>query len=224
MSFSRSLKEKSRQVWEAGYNHPFVQELGMGTLDKEAFKFYLLQDYRYLLDYAKIFALGAAKAESEPIMARLTAAQYNILNCELNLHREYMRGFGITPDDIANAKQSLYNRAYAANMLAVAQTHGLAEIMATVFPCGWTYYDYACRLKDKYLAKLENNFFRSWIENYSSDSFAESFGWFYETLDELCDGKSSEELKRVEEIFARSVEFEYLFFDMAYKKEMGFEL
>ena len=44
MSFSRSLKQKAIKVWEDGYNHPFVQELGAGTLSKDKFKFYLLQD------------------------------------------------------------------------------------------------------------------------------------------------------------------------------------
>ena len=42
MSFSRGLKTKAAKVWEGCYNHPFVQELGKGTLDKEKFKFYLL--------------------------------------------------------------------------------------------------------------------------------------------------------------------------------------
>ena len=49
MSFSRSLKSKAAKVWEDGYKHPFVQGLGRGALDKEIFKFHLLQDYQYLL-------------------------------------------------------------------------------------------------------------------------------------------------------------------------------
>ena len=56
MSFSRGLKSKAEKVWEDGYNHPFVQEIGKGILDREKFKFYLLQDYLYLLQYAKVFA------------------------------------------------------------------------------------------------------------------------------------------------------------------------
>ena len=80
MSFSRGLKEKAIKVWEDGYNHPFVQELGQGTLDKKKFQFYLLQDYKYLLQYAKVFALAAVKTDSEELMIQLTDVQHNVLN------------------------------------------------------------------------------------------------------------------------------------------------
>jgi len=72
MSFSKNLKSKAVKVWEEGYNHPFVQELGMGVLDKEIFKFYLLQDYLYLLQYAKVFALAAVKSDTEELMTRFS--------------------------------------------------------------------------------------------------------------------------------------------------------
>jgi thiaminase/transcriptional activator TenA len=224
MSISRSLKEKAHTVWEDGYNHPFVQELGKGTLNKETFKFYLLQDYHYLLSYAKVFALGAVKADSEELMTRFAAIQHLIFNQELDMHRAYMKAFGVTKGEMESTKPSLYNQTYTANMLAVGQTGDLAELLATVFPCGWTYYDYACRLKGQYADRLEGNFFKSWIDNYSSKVFEDSFGWFYDTIDELCENKTAAQIKRVEDIFIRSVEFEYLFFDMSYKKEMGYRL
>jgi thiaminase/transcriptional activator TenA len=224
MSFSHSLKIKSGSVWEEGYNHPFVQELGQGVLNKKVFEFYLLQDFHYLLDYAKVFAIATVKSKTELQMSRFTSVQHSIFNHELNMHREYCRGFGLGEKEICEAKQSLYNRTYTANILAVAQTGDLAEIMAALFPCAWTYHDYAVRLKAQYADRLENNFFKSWIDIYSSEMFADSFGWFYDEIDELCRNKTQAELKSVEDIFVRSVEFEYLFFDMAYKQEMGYKL
>lgn len=224
MSFSRSLKERSLKVWEEGYNHPFVQELGKGTLSQDKFQFYLLQDYHYLLQYAKVFALAAVKSPNEELITRFTTIQYQTLTEELELHRQYMKEFGITEEDLNNTEVSLYNRTYTANMLAVGQTGDLAGVLATVFPCAWTYADYATRLKDEYANELEGNFFKSWIETYASAEFTESFEWFYDTLDELCENKSGAELKEVERIFVSSVEFEYLFWDMAYKKELSYLL
>lgn len=133
MSFSHSLKDRAAKVWEDGYRHPFLQELGRGTLDKEVFKFYLLQDYKYLLQYAKVFALGALKAESELLMIKFTAMQQSTL-VEMDLHRSYMADFGVTPEQMQEVKPSLFNRAYTANMLATGQAGGLAEIIAAVFP------------------------------------------------------------------------------------------
>ncbi len=223
MSFSRSLKEKAQEVWEAGYQHPFVQGLGEGTLEKSKFQFYLLQDYLYLLEYAKVFALGAVKAEGEEMLSRLTNIQHGIFE-EMDLHRSYMAEFGISKEQVATARQSLYNRTYTANMLAIGQTGELVHILATVFPCAWTYYDYACRLKAQYADKLENNFYKSWIESYSRPEFLESFEWFYDALDELVANKTKEEREKIAQIFISSVEFEYLFWDMAYKQEMSYKL
>lgn len=221
MSFSRGLKDKAAKVWEDGYQHPFVQELGRGTLDKDTFQFYLLQDYQYLLAYAKVFALGALKADTEYLMTQFTASQQSTL-AEMDMHRAYMAEFGVTAEQMQTVKPSLFNRSYTANMLTAGQLGGAAEIIATVFPCAWTYADYGKRLKSDYAERLDGNYYRSWIETYASDEFSASFEWMYDALDDLCQDKNAEALRRIEEIFVSSVEFEYLFWDMAYKREMSY--
>ena len=222
MSFSRGLKEKASNVWEAGYNHPFLQELGKGTLDKEKFKFYLLQDYLYLLQYAKVFAIAVVKSDTEELMARFSKSQYFTLTHEMNVHREYMAGFGVTEEEIHFVKPSLYNSAYTANMIATGQTGGLAEVLAAVFPCAWTYADYAKRLKEQHAGTLKGNFYKSWIESYASEDFSDSFQWFYGALDNLVANMSEAQRKKIEDVFISSVEFEYLFWDMSYKQQMSY--
>jgi len=222
MSFSRGLKAKAAKVWEDGYNHPFVQGLGEGTLDKEKFKFYLLQDYLYLLQYAKVFATAAIKSDTEELMTGFTKSQYFILANEMDVHRKYMADFGITPAEVASVKSSLFNRSYTANMLSYGLTGGLAEVLSAVFPCAWTYADYGKRLKQQYADKLESNFYKAWIETYASDEFSDSFEWFYPALDALVENMSDDGRKNIEDIFVSSVEFEYLFWDMAYNCQMSY--
>jgi len=222
MSFSRRLKAKATKVWEDGYNHPFVQELGMGTLDREKFKFYLLQDYLYLLQYAKVFAMATLRSDTEELMTGFTKSQYFILANEMNVHRKYMIEFGITEDEVLSAKSSLYNRAYTANMLTLGLTDGLAEVLAAVFPCAWTYADYAKRLKEQYADKLEDNFYKTWIETYASTEFSDSFDWFYDALDNLVSIMPDTQRRKIEDIFISSIEFEYLFWDMSYKQKMSY--
>jgi len=224
MSFAKSLREKAEKVWEDGYHHPFVQELGKGILPREKFQFYLMQDYQYLLSYAKIFALGVVKADTEELMARFSAAQDGILNHEMELHRTYMKDFGIAPEVYGAVRPSLWNRAYTANMLAVGQTGGAAEILATVFPCAWTYGDYARRLAAEYQDVLPENPYRSWIEMYAGEEFLESYEWFFEALNRLCEEKSGSEKRKLEEIFTASIEFEYLFWDMSYHCRMSYSV
>ena len=222
MSFSETLKEKAGKVWEECYKHSFLQELGMGTLEKEKFKFYLIQDYQYLMEYAKVFAAGMVKCNEEKYMAKFAEIQQNILCEEMNIHRKYMEDFGITEEEAANAGQSLFNKAYTSNMLSTAYTGTIAEIIAVVFPCAWSYHDFAKRLKQEYRNLPKNDFYNKWIDTYASDEFGESFSWFYDYLDVLCENKKEKELKRIEEIFKTSMEFEFLFWDMSYSMKMSY--
>jgi len=222
MSFSRGLKEKAAKVWEDGYNHPFVQGIGDGSLDKDIFRFYLLQDHLYLLQYAKVFALGTVKCDREDWMRNFTKSQHHILAEEMHIHRTYMAQFGVTEAEISALKPSLFNQAYTSNMIALGQTGGLSEILAAVFPCAWTYSDYARRLKVKYAEKLDGNFYKSWIDGYAGPAFSESFAWFFDALDELVENLSDKEREKISDIFVSSVEFEYLFWDMSYKRQMSY--
>lgn len=221
MSFAKTLKAQCLDVWEDCYQHSFLQEMGQGTLDKETFMFYLKQDYRYLPEYAKVFAIGVTRCKDEKIMTNLTATQNAVLQ-EMDLHRSYMRTYGITDAEAEATKLSLFNKAYTANMVNVGFQEDLVALLVTVFPCAWTYHDFAARLKQDYAAGLENNYYKSWIETYASAEFRASYEWFYDAIDELCRHKTQSELDALVTIFHTSVEFEYLFWDMAYKRQMSY--
>jgi thiaminase/transcriptional activator TenA len=220
VSFSRSLKERSGKRWEESYSHPFVQELGAGTLDRESFKFYLLQDYIYLVEYAKVFAVGVVKSADEGMMANFTRSQHSILCREMETHRDYMRKFGISQREMEESRQSLFSKAYTSNMMYTATVGGPAEIISVVLPCAWSYYDYAARLKSKFSDTIEDNFYRSWIDVYSSEEYRESFEWLFSDLDRLSESRSQRELDALWDIFQTSVEFEYLFWDICHRRQM----
>ena len=58
------LLKVTENIWKQYYSHPFVKGIQDGTLDKEKFRYYIIQDYLYLEEYAKVFAIGLAKAKS----------------------------------------------------------------------------------------------------------------------------------------------------------------
>ena len=62
MKFCDRLLETVQPVWEMSHNHPFVV-YGDGTLEKDKFQYYIIQDYLYLLDYAKLYAIGVVKQQ-----------------------------------------------------------------------------------------------------------------------------------------------------------------
>ncbi|MBP3485979.1 MAG: bifunctional hydroxymethylpyrimidine kinase/phosphomethylpyrimidine kinase, partial [Oscillospiraceae bacterium] len=90
------LRRAAAQVWDACLKHPFVQGVGDGSLPVEKFQYYMLQDYLYLFEYARVFAAGVMKAGEEEVMQRIARSVEAILNGEMNIHRAYMQRLGIT--------------------------------------------------------------------------------------------------------------------------------
>ena len=86
--FAQRLRGAANLVWEEGYRQPFLRELGNGTLDRERFAFYLLQDYRYLNDYAKVHALALTKTQDPEVMRFMADVQNGIFNVESAMHRK----------------------------------------------------------------------------------------------------------------------------------------
>ena len=76
--FHQSLREAAHSVWEAIFAHPFVKELGAGTLSRARFLFFVRQDYLYLQDFARVLCLAGAKADSlcaSSVISTLTGAE-----------------------------------------------------------------------------------------------------------------------------------------------------
>ncbi len=94
----------------------FVRGIADGSLEIQKFRFYLLQDYVYLFDYAKVFAQGVVKSRDPEVMRMFASSVANILGGEMNIHRGYMKRLGITEEDAERVKPSLPNSSYTAYM------------------------------------------------------------------------------------------------------------
>ena len=90
------MLDASREIWAGYLNHPFVRGIADGSLAVNKFRFYLLQDYLYLFDYAKVFAQGVVKSREPEIMRTYASYVASILNGEMEIHRGYMARLGIT--------------------------------------------------------------------------------------------------------------------------------
>jgi thiaminase/transcriptional activator TenA len=218
MKFSERLYEKLQPIWRQNHNHPFVEGMGGGTLEKEKFRFYMIQDYLYLIDYAKLFAIGAMKATDVQTMGKFAALLDSTLNEEMSLHREYAKKFEISEKELEKAQPSPTTLAYTHYMLHVGQSGTLAELVAALLPCMWSYWEIGKELSEK--PGANNEFYREWIEMYSSEEFGELATWCINLFDSLTEDKSEAELEKLEEIFLNTTRFEYMFWDMAYNEAM----
>ena len=219
MKFSERLYEKLQPIWRKNHAHPFVQGLGDGTLAKEKFRFFMIQDYLYLIDYAKLFALGAVKATNLETMGRFASLLNSTLNEEMSLHRQYAKKFGITEDELENATPSPTTLAYTHYMLHVGQNGTLAELVAALLPCTWSYWEIGKEL-NQIPGASEDELYGEWIKMYSSEEFGQLALWCIELLDNLTEELPEKELMRLEDIFLTTTRLEYMFWDMSFKLEM----
>ena len=128
MKVSQRLYEKALPIWESYFTHPFIQGMADGTLAKDKFQFYMIQDHKYLMEYAKVFALGVIKSRDEKDMRLFAAFIADTLNTENAVHQFFLKELGITQEDIERTPMCLNNDSYTNYMIAVAMKEGLAEL------------------------------------------------------------------------------------------------
>lgn len=219
MKTSIKLYDSVKDIWDSYYQHPFIKGIADGSLEIDKFKFYMIQDYIYLLDYVKIYALGVVKSNEESTMRGFSKMVDNILNGEMNIHRTYMKRLGIGKKDIENTRASIENISYTNYMLSVSQMGDLMDLTASLLACMWSYY-----LIGKKLSKIDgaaqHEFYGQWINGYASEDYERETQWIIDLLDHLTEDISEKKFKRLKEIFINTSKYERMFWNMAYKKGM----
>ena len=79
--FSDILRDRAATIWEQEHRHPFVVELGDGTLPLGKFQWYMKQDYLYLIDFSRVIALAVAKADTLEDMGTIAEVAATLLPC-----------------------------------------------------------------------------------------------------------------------------------------------
>lgn len=177
------------------------------------------QDYVYLIEYAKLFAMGAIKADSLDTMSKFSKVLDYLMNGEMGLHQNYAEQLSISRSELESTKPTPTNIAYTRYMLNVAHTGSLADLVAVMLPCSWGYQEIGSRLAKQYPDAINHPFYGDWVRMYSSEDFAASAQWKIDLLDELSAGKPERELMVIEEHFVQASRFEYMFWDMSYQRE-----
>ncbi len=215
--FTDELRQSAAPIWEADLRHPFVRGIADGTLPPDKFKFYLIQDYLFLLDYSRVFAYGVIKAPDEATMALFSQLLNETLNTEMDLHRGYCEKFGISAAEMEQAPVAPTTHAYTRHVLNVAQSGTLAELIAGVLPCQWGYAEIGTTLAEQ--GGSPEPLYQEWIEMYASDEFLALGKWLRSLLNELTAESSSAEKERLKRHFLFSSRYEYLFWEMAWTQE-----
>jgi len=215
--FSHRLHRLAEPIWEAQHNHPFVRGIGEGTLEIEKFKFWVRQDYLFLIDYARLLALAVARAPDLPIMSRFADLVQATLKVEMDLHRSYAAEFGISLQELEAGEKAPATRGYTDYLLRVAAMGDFSELVAALLPCMWGFCDIGQRLARG--PRPGDERYGKWIDMYSSLDFAQLADWCRDLVDRIAEGLPQAALRRMEEAFLTSSRYEHLFWEMAWRQE-----
>lgn len=175
-----------------------------------------MQDFLYLKDYAKTYAVGVAKAKSVET-ANLFAKYINVMNGELDVHKGYMGKFAVTQEEIDAMKPSLDNLSYTSYMVRVAYDESEVEVLAAVLSCAYSYEVIAKKIVANRPESVDDPFYGDWIRGYASDEYAAGNVMLIETLDRLSAHYAEEQLRHLEDIFIACSRYEMAFWQMAWE-------
>ena len=218
MSFADEVEKKAEPIRRAILEHPFVAGIGDGTLDVEKFKFYVRQDYVYLIDYSRVLALASARAPDLETMGWFARLLDETLNTEMELHRSYCARFGVSRYELEETRAAPTTLAYTSYLLNIAYQGSYGELAASFLPCQWGYWEIADHLARKGVPE-HVPLYSEWIQMYVSPEYKGLADWARSLVDRLAARSGDNEVSRMETAYLTSLRYEYLFWDMALKLE-----
>jgi thiaminase/transcriptional activator TenA len=206
-AFSAQAWKRTERLRQAILELPFNTELAAGELSRERFQFYIAQDARYLVGFSRALAVAATRADHADEVMFFAHSAHEAIAVERQLHE----GYGLI--DVETSPTCL---AYTSYLLAVAQTTSYAELVAALLPCFWLYHHLGTDILSRQSA---DNPYQAWIDTYADESFGEAVAKCRSAVDRAALTAGTDTQERMFAAFARATEYEWLFWDSAYRQE-----
>src|SRR5246127_4518906 len=187
MSFFERLKTDASAEWRAYTEHPFTNGLADGSLAEAAFRHYLVQDYLFLTEFARAYALSVYKSPKLADMHEGAAGLAAILDIEMNLHVKLCAGWGLSLSDLEQTRPAVEMLAYTRYVLDAGMRGDLLTLKVALAPCVVGYAEIGARLAARPDARARTNPYRVWIDEYAGAPYQEVAARAREHLDRLAD-------------------------------------
>lgn len=216
-SFVSQLEAVIGPQVEAQLAHPFVRGIADGSLDPGIFENWVRQDYRYLIEYSRVFGFCAARADTLEAMTWYADALHLTLATEMELHRRYAQRFGISAEDLERTTIWPTTRAYTDFLVRVAQGGDYADAVAVLLPCTWGYVDLARELARGDAPSDQR--YADWVTQYNDPEFAAAAEWLKAEMERLANNRGAADRERLKDYFTTSCNYELAFWDMCWRGE-----
>ena len=206
------LELKYSTINKAILTHPFIRGISNGDLAEEKFIFYLKQDYLFLIEYSRLLGLMVAKASSMSLMMKVSTLLHETLNNEMDLHISFCSKFGISREEILETRPASITMAYTNFLLRIAYEGNFDEILISLFPCQWGYYELGRQLHSE--NKLHNNSkYAAWTDMYISSEYSDLAKWIRDLAKNMMLKSNKNNL---EKIYYTSLCYEFMFWQMSW--------
>jgi thiaminase (transcriptional activator TenA) len=168
--FSR-LVESSNHAWHAYIRHRFVLRLASGDLPEVCFRRYLVQDYLFLMHFARAWGLAIYKSDTMEEMRRAQRLVAATLDVEIGLHIDYCRGWGLSEAAMANEPEAPATIAYTRFVLDRGLAGDRLDLETALAPCIVGYAVIAAERIGDPATRLAGNRYREWLEMYAGSDY-----------------------------------------------------
>jgi len=218
-SLFERLMAAAADDWRGYTQHDFVEGLGRGDLPAAAFRHYLVQDYLFLIQFARAYALAVFKGRSLQDMRSNLKGLSAILDMEMELHTRYCAGWGLTPADMESAPEDIPTTAYTRFVIDCGLSGDLLDLKVALSPCVIGYAVIARRLAALPGALDAANPYASWIAEYAGAAYQDLAAAAAADLDRLAgDQVGAERFGRLAAIFDQATRLEAAFWQMGLDK------
>lgn len=213
--FSDEAWQRTARLREAIHRLPFNTELAAGSLVRDRFQAYIIQDSLYLGRFSRALAIAAAKAPDSDTIESFAQSALSAVAVEQALHGQYLREFGIDPTRIGEAEASPDCLAYTSYLIAAAYHEPWEVLVAALLPCFRIYWDVGCAIAQKAAAQ---NPYRAWIDTYADERFGNAVQTAVAIGDRAAAAATAATRAAMLAAFVRACQYEWLFWDGAYQR------
>ncbi|MDO9415856.1 TenA family protein [Pararhizobium sp.] len=215
------LRARAGDNWSGYVNHRFVRELAVGTLPLPCFKRFLMQDYLFLIHFARAYALLASKGGCLSEI-RSAASSLMAIVSELPLHVTYCAGWGLTEAKMEAEPEAPETMNYTRYVLDIGHSGDSLDLMAALMPCVAGYGEIGDILLSDKSTIIDGNPYGDWIRNYESEHYRKSVQAAIVTFDALGKKRGGKaRLNQLSTIFTTATRLESAFWQMGLNAGSG---
>ena len=155
------------QEWHTYNQHKFIEQLAKGTLASACYLHYLKQDFLFLKQYARAYALAIYKADSLADMCTALTSVTALLASEINHHVDYCSNWGLTESDLEAEDEDFGTVAYTRYVIDAGIKGNIFDLYVALAPCSIGYAGIGRNLAADPQTRRQGNPFKSWIKLYS---------------------------------------------------------